>query len=240
MMAFSIDVRADVKDATRDLSLLQRKHIPFATALALTRTAQAAQKEVRAEMPRVLDRPKKFTLNSTFVKPATKRRLEATVGFKDFAAKGTPAGKYLLPQIHGGRRKHKRFERALIRAGIMRSDEYAVPGDDMRLDRYGNLPKGAITKMLSQLRASPDAGQNATQSSRSKRGRRGRAYFYRRSFRGVFVRTGKRAFTVFIKFVKVPRYRRRLRFPEIVEGTVQAQFRLQFRRALSQALRTAR
>jgi hypothetical protein len=236
----AIDVRSDIKGATRYLNRVERKQIPFATAKALTKTAKAAQKEIRREMPRVLDRPKKFTLDSTFVKPARKTTLVARVGFKDLAVKGTPAGKYLLPQISGGRRRHKRFERALILAGVMRTNEYAVPGDDIRLNQYGNIPIGAITTMLSQLRASPDPGQNATGSSRSKRSRRGRAYFYRRGFRGVFVRTSRRAFTVFLKFVRLPRYRRRLRFPEIVQGTVRFRFPREFKLAMRQALRTAR
>lgn len=240
-MTVEISVSADIEKVSRDLRRF-RRHIPFATALALTMTAKKAQSEVRDEMKRKLDRPKAFTLSGTFVKPADKRGfpIKATIGFKDFAAKGTPAAKYLGPQIAGGRRRHKRFERALIAAGIMRSNEYAVPGDDMRLDRYGNLPRGQISKMLSQLKASPDSQQNATGSVRSKKSRRTRAYFYKRSFRGVFVRTGKRAFTVFIKFVKAPRFRKRLPFDRVVDQTVRFRFPLEFRRAILRAVRTAR
>ena len=159
---------------------------------------------------------------------------------RDEATKGTPPAKYLNALIRGGRRRHKGFEKALIRAGIMRSDEYAVPGDDIRLNRFGNIPKGQFTKMLSQLKASPDAMQNATGSARSRAGRRGAAFFTMPGFRGVMRRTGKRSMTVFLAFVKAPSYRKRLRFFETIDGVAKYRLKREFDYQLRKALRTAR
>ena len=233
-----INVRADVKQATKQLNRIQRQQVPFATALALTKTAQAAQKETTAEMPRVFDRPTRFTLNSVFVSPAKKRKLVAIVGLKDFIPKGTPAGVYLLPQIFGGPRRHKRFERALIRAGIMRPDEYAIPGKGERLNSFGNMTKGRITKILSNVMANPDPLSNITGSRRSRARRAGETFFYRRTFRGILVRRGNQIRPALV-FVRQPRYKRRFRFPEIVERTVRFRFPREFQRALRRALRTA-
>lgn len=239
-MAFAISINAETK-AAKGLLAGYQKQIPYATAVALTKTAKAAQAEVIKEMPRVLDRPKPFTLNSIYIKPATKLTLSAEIGAKDFAPKGNPASKFLRKPVYGGGRSHKGFENALIRAGIMRSNEYAVPGDDLRLNKYGNIPQGAISRMLSHLKASPDPLQNITESDRSKAKRRSSAFFYRPEFRGVFIRTGRRAFKVFIKFVtKRPSYRKRLKFFDIIEQTAMYRFRRELILALRNAARTAR
>lgn len=247
-----LDVRADIKEVTRYLSRVQRKQVPFATAIALQRTTFSTRKEVQAEINRSVDRPVKLTTKAVLVSGPTKlikitslsilKKDPHTIVFlRDEAFKGTPPSKYLDPLLTGKPRRHKGFERALIRAGIMRSNEYAVPGNDLRLNKYGNLPKGAITTMLSQLHSSSDSMQNATQSRRSKKGRRGKAYFMMRGFRGVFVRTGKRAFTVFIKFVtSKPSYRRKIRFNEVAYRTAAFRFPIEFRRAMTKALKSAR
>ena len=250
-MAIAIDVRADIKGATRHMNRVQRKQIPFATARALQVVGKASQVELKKEIKRVIDRPTRFTVNSPQVwgprfgvkitnLSALKKNPTIIVQLRDEASGGTAPAKYLLPLVEGGRRKHKGFERALIRAGIMRSDEYAVPGDDVRLNKFGNLTKGSITKMLSQLQASPDPLQNATGSARSKSKRRTQGYFIMRGFRGVMVRTSRRAFTVFLAFVRQPRYRKRFRFRRTVEGVVRFRFRREFTNQLRKALETAR
>lgn len=74
----------DVDEAARALADLERKHIPFATALALTRTAQAVQTEQRE-----VALPQRFILRNSWVQKgiritaATKRDLTATVYTKD-------------------------------------------------------------------------------------------------------------------------------------------------------------
>ena len=60
-MAISIDVRADIKGAVKYLNRVQRKQVPFATALALTRTAQDVAKAETAQISKKLDRPTPFT-----------------------------------------------------------------------------------------------------------------------------------------------------------------------------------
>ena len=75
------DLRIDLEtsSALNALSDLKRSQIPFATALALTRTAQYAQREIKAGLP------ERFTIRSPFiergvrVQSATKVSQEAAV-----------------------------------------------------------------------------------------------------------------------------------------------------------------
>lgn len=245
-----ITVDTGLKAFAGDIDKLTRQ-LPYATALGLQRVTFTAQRSLQDEINRKVDRPNRLTQNAVLVAgpargikitnlSALKKDPSTFVFIRDEADRGTPPEKYLHGVLSGGNRRHKRFEKALMRAGIMRSNEYAVPGDDIRLDRYGNIPQGAIVAMLSQLKASPDELQNATGSTRSKGKRRSKAYFYRPEFRGIFVRTSKKAFTVFIKFVtKQPGYTRKVQAKRTVDDVVGIRWPIEFKRALTEAFKTA-
>src|ERR1035441_633525 len=98
MSGFEITTTIDVSRALNLCETVLRQ-LPFATAKALTRTAQLIKAAEVDEMRRVFDRPTPWTLNSVFITPATKDNLIARVWLKQDAAKGTPAAKYLLSEI---------------------------------------------------------------------------------------------------------------------------------------------
>lgn len=126
-----------------------------AIATALTRTALDVKRGLLQQLPKVFDRPTPYTLNSLYTRPATAQRLQASVYFKDDAAasnQGTPATKYLMPEVTGGQRRTKRFEVALQAAGALPKGWFTVPGAGANIDRYGNLTAGQIIQILSQLR----------------------------------------------------------------------------------------
>ena len=106
MITVSVDGAAEVQR----MLLRAGDQLPFALALALTRTVEQVKLEERQEMRRVFRNPIPYTLNSLYIKPATKSRLEARCWVKNDAGKGTPATKYLLPEVYGGARNVKRFE----------------------------------------------------------------------------------------------------------------------------------
>lgn len=125
-------------------------------AIALTRTAGDVKEAERREMLDVFDRPTPYTLNSLFVKPADAlsdtKPPEALVGIKnDFGGSRSPLN-WLRWNIRGGQRTLTAWEKALVRGGAMNSDQRAVPGKFARLDSYGNLSRGQIIQILSQLR----------------------------------------------------------------------------------------
>lgn len=167
-MAFAISVQDSVADTVRLLDDIQRQQIPFATARALTRTAQLVKSAEVHEMGDVFDRPTPYTLDSLFVRSATKATLSANVWLKSDTSKGTPADKYLLPQIRGGGRGMKRMEKALQSVGALPPGYYVVPGEAAKLDSYGNVDRGLIVQILSYFKAFPEAGYRANITDKRK------------------------------------------------------------------------
>lgn len=147
-----ISVKVDASAVIRHLNDVQKRQLPFIMAKSLTMTAGDVQSELKKKMPSVFDRPNRWTFNALFKKGATKSNLTASVGLKDEVAKGTPAFKYLSPQIFGGARRVKRFERALQAIGAMPKDMISEPTKYADIDAYGNMRKGQIVQILKQLR----------------------------------------------------------------------------------------
>jgi hypothetical protein len=231
-----------------------RKQVDFAARVALTRTAQKAVPAVQHEMRDVFRNPTPYTLAGLRVEPATKTRLTATVMLKDEATKATPAAKYMLPQIRGGQRGQKRFERALQAVGAMPAGFRAVPGAGARLDAFGNMSRGQIVQLLAYFRAFPEAGYKANMTAeararlaRGSKRKQGYAYFVGRPGDrlplGIYQRTNF-AFGSAIKpvllFVRSAVYTERFDMEYVVEKTVEKEFAGEFARAMVEAERTSR
>ena len=230
------------------------KQIPFATAVALTRTAQRVKHAEEREMKDVFERPTPYTLQSVFMKPATKASQEAVVWLKDFAGKGTPASKFLLPQIKGGSRRPKRFEKALQAVGAMPPDHRAVPGEGAKVDAFGNMDRGQIVQILSFFKAFPEMGYKANMSdkrrkqmARGTKSRQGFSYFVGRPgdrlplgiWQRVSFARGSAIKPVLI-FVPSVTYNAAFDFVYVGKTVFNRHFHEEFRRALDQAIRTAR
>lgn len=232
-----ITLRVDTSDVMRAIRQLRREDAPFVTAYALTQTAKDIKAAEIASMKSVFDRPSRFTLNAIYLKPATKNDLVAMVYFKDGFG-SIPAWRYLGPQVEGGGRSHKAHEKRLIRAGHMKSDEFAVPGAGAKLDQYGNISGPTIEKILSHVQAAEQfAGYqaNATNSRRSKAKRRkGGTYFVLRPdgngrargnvAPGIYLRQKLNEIVPVIMFVKAPKYRKRFPFYETARQVFDARF----------------
>jgi len=214
---------------------------PVVAAIALTRTAKDVQAAIKAEMGSVFDRPTNYALNGTFLKSANKNRLEARVWVKDDPwGKGTPADRFLGPQIFGGARGHKGMERMLQANGMMPQGWFAVPGDGADLDASGNVRRGQIRQMLSQLKLQRGAGHEsrATGSQRSNRtiARQGVTYFAlpngnKGLLPGIYLKRkfahGSAIKPLFI-FVQQTQYQKRLRFHEVGQATIDERFPVHF------------
>ncbi len=207
-----------------DLTELEQRQIPYATATALTRTAQGLMDRLRDEMRVVFDRPTPYTLNSLRMVPARKDRLEARVWFKDEADGAQPASVWIAPEVHGGPRRNKPAELQLRAKGILPEGKYVVPGAGADLDRYGNIRRGQVTRALSGIRGFSQAGYNAnaTDSRRSRAKGNARRYFVmtrKGKPIGIAERTGRGrdAVSIIMAFVSRPSYRSRLSFFEIAQ-----------------------
>lgn len=148
---------------------IERRRLPDIVLRSLNDAAFEVRAEWKAEIPSVFDRPTPFTLNAPLYRKATRDKLEAEVYIRDDATKGTPPSEYLRAEVFGGNRKRKRSEVSLARA--LDFPAYFIPGDVTR-DSFGNIRRGTITKILSQLRASADPTQRETDLRRGRRLRR--------------------------------------------------------------------
>ena len=224
------------------------KQLPFAFALMATRLAVLVKKGELSVLKARIDRPTTTTLNSLYVKPAKPGKPEARTFFKDAWTSGVPADTYLQQAVKGGRRPHKRFEKALIAKGIMKPGQYALPAASA-LNQFGNVPRGTIMKILSGLGAAETVSgvqANATGSKRSKRKGNAQKYFAGEvdGTQGVWERKktawGDAVRPVFIFSDGEPGYRVILPFYKIADNIVKANRVREFQSAMDQALSTAR
>ena len=134
------------------------KQMAFGVAQGINRTAQRVKDAEQAEMRDVFSRPTPYTLGSLFVAGARTAKPEAVVGIKDNVGGSRPATSWLRWQVFGGLRRATAFERLLMGKGAMRDDQRMVPGKFARLDGYGNISRGQLVQILSQLRIDSSSG----------------------------------------------------------------------------------
>lgn len=217
----------------------------FAQVVALTRTALDVRTAEYEEMGSVFDRPTRYTLNSVFVRPATLARPEAIVNVKDEAGGIAPA-QYLSAEIDGGHRAIKRFEKRLQLDGAMPRGWFVVPGQFARLDEFGNISRGQITQILSQLTRTKVSGYTADITVRSRKGaikRAGGEFIALPNGRGkllpgiyqvratAFGRTSPKPIVI---FVAKAQYRRRLDFFGVAEQAARTFYEANLDQALAQ------
>ncbi len=181
-MKIMVDIKGlrEVQDAIKDFTA---RRMNAALATALTRTAAKVRTEVQRELPSVFDRPSAYTTRNIRYTGATAKSLAAVVGFDIEAVSNergqvqryiqtgndTPASKYLQFQVDGGTRRVKRYELALQAKGAMPKGWVSVPGAGARLDAYGNVSRGQIAQIISQLGTELLSGYtNTPQSIKAK------------------------------------------------------------------------
>lgn len=243
-----IDARTNIEELSKALRTVGEKQLPFAFALMATRLAVLVKKGELSVLKARIDRPTTTTLNSLYVKPAKPGKPEARTFFKDAWTSGVPADTYLQQAVKGGRRPHKRFEKALIAKGIMKPGQYALPAASA-LNQFGNVPRGTIMKILSGLGAAETVSgvqANATGSKRSKRKGNAQKYFAGEvdGTQGVWERKktawGDAVRPVFIFSDGDPGYRVILPFYKIADNIVKANRVREFQSAMDTALATKR
>lgn len=258
-----LDVTTNFADVARQVEAIG-KQARYAAKEALTSTVLDMRTELKKEMSRAFDRPTPYTLNSMFIKKATMTNLEALVWVKDNAfSNGTPADRYLGPQIFGGKREQKKMERMLQRVGALPAGWHTVPGEGAELNAYGNMSQGQIVKVLSWLQAFGEQGykKNATRATKEKikRGTRTRAgmeYFVSKGKgsalpggrvqhlpAGVWSKTAfgfGKSLKPILLFGKTTHYQPRLKFFEVGSKVADEKFVGHFDRELQNAMNTIR
>lgn len=253
VLRMRISVATQLDGIIKGLADLQRNQIPYAVAATLTDTAKDVQAAEVHEIRDSFDRPTPATVNSIYVRSATKTKWEATVGIKDFMGKGNPAVKWLAAEIEGGHRNTKRFEKALQSAGILPPGYFVVPGEGVDLDQYGNIKPSLIVQLLSYFKAFPEMGYRSNMTdkrklamAKSRKGKTGVAYFVAKDrwlHPGIWARYALAhgsAIKPILMFVRAANYQKRFDFQYTAEITVKRVFDAHLRKRWAEAWATAR
>lgn len=238
-------IRADLRSIERQLR--------FGQVVALTRTAQDGRLAEITGIDRAFDRPTRYTRNAVYVEAATLARPEAAFGLKDDfqqRAPGTPPVNFIGPNIEGGARRVKRFEQSLSLAGHLPKGWQTTPGKGATLDGSGNLSRGQIIQILSQLRITLVAGfdRNMSFDARkqitAQRKAGGRFFVVKPGGKrqpGIYQREffGRNVAPVVI-FVASTRYRPRFDWNAIAQRTVDERLDHHMAVEIDKALATAR
>ncbi|WP_116134328.1 hypothetical protein [Tropicimonas sp. IMCC34043] len=190
----------NIADLERGLSDIARKQIPFAVSVGINDTLSDVKKNTDKRMARILDRPTPFTLRAFRIKRSSKRKLGGSVYAQEAQAR------YLRFAEDGGER---RPDGAAIVIPVRQ-----------RLNKYGNMPKGAIKKAIAR------ADTFATAKGSRLSG-------------GVYRRT-KRGLQMVAAFVGSASYAERLKFDDTANKTALARFAVNVERAMVRAFKSAK
>jgi hypothetical protein len=218
-----------LKEVQSALAGFSDRRMSSVLASALTATARDGADAVKAEMGRVFDRPRPFTLGGARFKPANANDLTAEVFLAEQGAGGRGAGKYLKAEVRGGQRKQTGLERALQKGGLMQGGWYVVPGAGARLDSHGNIQRSqlqqiaqGVSGMRSKAQARRAGGDYFAVPTRQKKGLPPGIYLqpHGRRVRPVLV----------LRFVRSVTYPVRLNFEGVVRETAALRFAAHFDR----------
>lgn len=172
MAAVALAVNFD-GDAVINRLMASKVNLTNVVKYALSDTVDDLLLVEKMEMKRVFNNPRPYTVNALFGKYPSSAGvgiMKAGIAAREFAGKGTPAYKYLNPNIHGGFRRMKRSEKGLQSMGILDDGIMTIQGRDYPRDAYGDIPGGQYTRMLAELGvvANGGAGLAALTGSKAK------------------------------------------------------------------------
>ena len=252
MSTFRVDIEG-LPQLTGRLSRMQ-KQVSFAMVGAINDVTFDVMRAGRKEITRALDRPTPYTVSSWRVlDKATRNSLSATVGFSDYFGNvlGVGPDQKLKQQFIGGPRRRTGTEAMLQSAGMLPAGRFLVPGSGVKLNRYGNISPGELSKIRSQLSLGNDPTSFSSGSVRSRRNvSRSGCYFWSYGRGSVFSRSRHLAPGVWLAkggtihpvllSARAPVYERRIHAREIGEQIVRRDIEAAFTRRFAQAISTAR
>lgn len=263
-----VSVKTNIKEAVGFVDRFSDQ-IPFAAAVALTKTVKQGSESMSNEFSNEFDKPTRYTTNSVFNSGADKVRLIAAFGLKDQAmlsksGGGTPADT-LAHHFTGGQSKITRYELAFRKLGMLGFDEDIVPGSELiELNQFGNIPASLIVKLIAYFGGFGEQGYKANTSSekraklakrtdKSTKGKKqskyvtinGVVYFYAKGtdhlHRGIWAKTGIHGSDVrpILMFVKRANYTKRFELIKFADQA-KANFYVNFKESFAYAVRTAK
>jgi hypothetical protein len=260
-----IGVVFDMSGATDLMRQELPRAVPYIEAAALTGMAKRIQAEIkggpgaggRGVLDEVFDRPTQFTKRGFFMKPATKAEPVAEVFVPDSAdGRGQGAREYLQPGVQDNmRRKQRRHEYLLTKAGWLPVGWVTIPGKRMKVDGHGNLPGSIyrqIVNVLQVKKAETVRARNvyaASQRRATKMGTDSEFFAVAPGANtmgsggswlppGVYRRTGLggKNLIQYLKFVKKADYKQRLDLNKVAQDVIKANGQAIFDQSTNQVI----
>ena len=215
-----------------------REQMPFALKNALNDTAEAASEAVKRQIDGVFDQATPFTRNAFKIGYAKKDSLLAVLEQKE----DNRRRHYLPVEEAGGARPQTGFENLLN--SKFYNVKFVLPGDNHRMDKYGNWSGAQRNQVLSALGAQRDPTANTTAASAKRnKGKRLNYFVPTPNIKtpGIYSRDAAGNLGVVAIFTdSVPTYSPRLAFYETVAADVLMKFGPNFERRFAEATETAR
>lgn len=236
----------NLEEVRGQLRKLADREIPFAISYGVNLAAKDVKAGIVKKMPQIFNKPVPFTLGSLGMWPGNKTRPAATVGFREWAGKGTPAVKYLQAQVYGGKRRPKKYEVALRRKGIIGANQVTIPDTAFR-DQFGNVRRGDIVRMMSSLQTFTEAGFQANAAIGSFRAREFFAFKRDNIHITIYKRIGKsrgknkkRQIVPFLHVIDEPNYPILFEFDKIAYSIFDSVYIRRFEEAINHTILTRR
>ena len=251
-MSISLNVKmTGLQELRAELAGFSDRRLRAAAATGLTRTAKRLAVEWQKEIDAKIDQPMAFTKKATRIEAAKADNLTAKVALKDVSRGGMSQAEYLQQHELGGSRLVKKFERALIASGAMPQGYITVPGKGVDRNGYGNVSRGTITAVISQLGQDFSPGYQRTISRDAARRARSQARHGKRYLvmpvdnqsgvnPGIYVRGADRMLRMVFAFKRVVQYSRKLTLQSSAADKVQAIAAQEFDRAIGESLERLR
>lgn len=156
----------------RLMDQLSRGKLQAASAKAINDTGFEVRRALQSEMGSVFDRPTDYIMRSPRLTKATRDKPTAIIEPAYPGGKGVEPEKILKAQALGGRRRDKRSEVALRRAGILPNGYQTAipatpfPGSD---DGHGNVKGSFLVQLISYFQAFGEQGYRANMSPARKK-----------------------------------------------------------------------
>jgi hypothetical protein len=125
------------------------KEMARALEIAMDKTVRQAKDDITAEIPKAFNSPTPYTKNSVRHTPTRNHNFIASVELKNPYRNGAPMrDHYLAPQVDGGQRRAKGFERGIGHQLVLSN----LPSTRKLLNDYGNLPVAQVKRILAAVK----------------------------------------------------------------------------------------
>jgi len=233
----------NIPQVQRELGWIARDQVPFATAVAMTRSGKAIERTLRESLASVFDKPTPYITRGTFSTSAKKDKLTITIGMRDQSTRGASPALYVREHFTGRARGLKPFERALEANGLLPSGWRAMPGEGMKLDRFGNPDRNMVREVIG-------AARSGLSVYSKRKNPMAVGYFVvppdsparntRHLVAGLYRRLGRDGVIPVFVYVKQANYQQVLDLPKLAIDKFNQVFPTEFAIALDRAIRTRR